>query len=111
MVFPFFMYRIFCVVGFVDASRGLALNPTVGKLCSSAIAGKQGSLAVFEYQLLEAATNHFAESNVLGEGGCGIVYKAHFSETFIAAVKKVENVGLDSQRGFEVLLPRFVMEV
>ncbi|KAI4387084.1 hypothetical protein MLD38_004944 [Melastoma candidum] len=84
-----------------DAAQGLALNPAIGKFSSSAIGGKQGSLAVFEYQLLAAATNHFAESNLLSEGGDGLVYKAHFSEKFVAAVKKLDNVRLDSQRGFE----------
>lgn len=107
MVAIFFVLveMISCVVGSVDAARGLALNPTIGKLSLSALAGKQGSLAVFEYQLLEAATNHFSETNILSEGGYGLVYKAHFSEKFIAAVKKLDNVGLDPQRGFEVPLP------
>ncbi|KAI4381993.1 hypothetical protein MLD38_008007 [Melastoma candidum] len=83
-----------------DAARGLALNPAIGKF-SSAIGGKRGSLAVFEYQLLEAATNHFGESNILSEGGYGLVYKARFSEKFVAAIKKLDNVGLESHRRFE----------
>lgn len=56
-----------------------------------------------EYQLLEAATNNFQESNLLGEGGHGRVYKARVSEKLLAAVKKLEGVGRDVQREFEVM--------
>ncbi|KAE8688211.1 putative receptor-like protein kinase [Hibiscus syriacus] len=61
----------------------------------------KGSVAVIEYRLLETATNGFQESNVLGEGGCGRVYKASFDEKFLAAVKKLVDVGVDAEREFE----------
>lgn len=66
------------------------------------MAGKKGSIALMEYQLLEAATNNFQENNLLGEGGHGRVYKAHFNDKFHAAVKKLEGIGQDVQREFEV---------
>ncbi|KAI4331183.1 hypothetical protein MLD38_029393 [Melastoma candidum] len=84
-----------------DAAQDPAPIPTIGKLSSSGIGSRRGTLAVFEYQLLEAATNHFAESNIMAKGSYGLLYKARFSEKFIAAVKKLDIVVLDSHRGFE----------
>ena len=66
------------------------------------MAGKKGSVAAMEYQLLQAATNNFREDNVLGEGGHGCVYKARFSEKFLAAVKRFEGEAQDIAREFEV---------
>lgn len=64
---------------------------------------RKGSVAVFNYQLLEAATNNFSESNVLGEGGSGIVYRASFDEKLTAAVKKVNSARQDTEREFKVI--------
>ncbi|GMI77265.1 hypothetical protein like AT5G11020 [Hibiscus trionum] len=65
------------------------------------MAGKKGSVAVIEYRLWEAATNGFQESNVLGEGGRGRVYKASFDDKFLAAVKKIDDMGVDAEREFK----------
>eukprot|EP00258_Populus_trichocarpa_P048740 XP_024464759.1 probable receptor-like protein kinase At1g80640 isoform X2 [Populus trichocarpa] len=65
------------------------------------MAGKKGSVAVMEYQLLQAATNNFREDNVLGQGGHGCVYKARFSEKLLAAVKRFEGEAQDIGREFE----------
>jgi len=67
------------------------------------MAGKKGSVAVMEYQLLQAATNNFREDNVLGQGGHGCVYKARFSEKLLAAVKRFEGEAQDIGREFEVM--------
>ncbi|XP_030546843.1 probable receptor-like protein kinase At1g80640 isoform X2 [Rhodamnia argentea] len=80
---------------------GLPLKPMVNKLNTSAVIGKKGSAAVFDYQLLEAATNHFQERSVSGEGGRGVIYKARFSEKLLAAVKKLDDADQDAQREFE----------
>ncbi|KAK3188611.1 hypothetical protein Dsin_028172 [Dipteronia sinensis] len=84
-----------------DAGKGLALTPIVERFNSLMVAGKKDSVAVIEYHLLEAATNNFGESNVLGEGGRGRVYEAHFNEKFLAAVKRIEGGGQDVQKEFE----------
>lgn len=84
-----------------DYAGGLPLNPMVGKLNTSAVMGKKGCAAVFEYNLLEAATNHFHERSILGEGGRGVVYKARLSEKLLAAVKKWDDADQDAQREFE----------
>ncbi|GLU22000.1 hypothetical protein SLE2022_381030 [Rubroshorea leprosula] len=84
-----------------DVGEGLSLSPIMDRINTIRLAGKKGSVPVIEYQLLEAATNNFRESNVLGEGGRGRVYKACFSDKFLAAVKKLDGGGPDAEREFE----------
>jgi len=57
-----------------------------------------------EYSFLEYATNNFSESNILGKGGFGSVYKACFDGGVLAAVKKIEG---GSEREFEVIFHEF----
>ncbi|RXH68866.1 hypothetical protein DVH24_031199 [Malus domestica] len=61
----------------------------------------KGSVAIFNYPLLEAATNNFSKSNVLIERGSGLLYRASFDEKFIAAVKKVNSATQASEREFK----------
>lgn len=85
----------------VDAAKGLSMVPFLGRLNSLRLAGKMGPVSVIEYQLLEAATNNFSQSNILGEGGSGRVYRAQFDEKVPAAVKKLDVAGQDAERDFE----------
>jgi serine/threonine protein kinase len=71
---------------------------------SMGMANKKGSVAIFDYPSLEAATNNFQESNLLGEGGSGQIYKARFDEKFLAAVKRIDSVSPDMEREFEVMI-------
>lgn len=66
------------------------------------MANFKGSVSTIDYKLLEAATDNFSKSNVLGEGGSGHVYKACFNDKLLAAVKRIDNGGLDAEREFEV---------
>ncbi|XP_020112370.1 probable receptor-like protein kinase At1g80640 [Ananas comosus] len=83
-----------------DSTMGLALGPILNKL-NSLKTSKKGFLAMVEYSTLESATNNFSESNVLGEGGFGCVYKASFDGGLLAAVKKLDHGGQECVREFE----------
>ncbi|KAJ6341230.1 hypothetical protein OIU78_009411 [Salix suchowensis] len=84
-----------------DVAKRHKLSPIADKFNLLRMAGKKGSVAAMEYQLLQAATNNFREDNVLGEGGHGCVYKARFSEKILAAVKRFEGEAQDIAREFE----------
>lgn len=71
------------------------------ELNSLRVGSRTGSVAIFNYTLLEAATNNFSKS-VLIERGSGLLYRASFDEKFIAAVKKVNSARQDSEREFKV---------
>ncbi|XP_042510272.1 probable receptor-like protein kinase At1g80640 isoform X2 [Macadamia integrifolia] len=76
-------------------------SSVLGKLNSLRITGKKGLVSVIEYQLLEAATDNFRESNVLGEGGFGCVYKARFDDNLLAAVKRLDCSEQVAEKEFE----------
>lgn len=80
------------------------MNPIMVKFDSLRMANSKGSLAIFDYPSLVAATNNFQESNHLAEGGCGHIYKAHFDEKLLAAVKRIDGVTQDMEREFEVMI-------
>ncbi|KAK1316571.1 putative receptor-like protein kinase [Acorus calamus] len=84
-----------------DVSRSLALVPILGKFNSLRVTDKKGPVSVVEYSLLEVATGKFNDSNILGEGGFGCVYKARFDEGTLAAVKRLECNGIDCEREFQ----------
>ncbi|KAL9264901.1 putative receptor-like protein [Drosera capensis] len=64
-------------------------------------AGWKGFVLAFEYKVLESVTNNFEESNVVGIGGFGCVYKARLANNQYIAVKKVHDNGEDAEREFE----------
>lgn len=80
----------------------MPLNPIISRFNSLRLANFKGSVSTIDYKLLEAATDNFSKSNVLGEGGTGHVYKACFNDKLLAAVKKIDNGGPDAEREFEV---------
>ncbi|GAV72386.1 Pkinase_Tyr domain-containing protein [Cephalotus follicularis] len=84
-----------------DAAKEISLSPIGDQFNSSRLAGKKDSVTVIDYELLEAATKKFHESNILGEGGRGRVYKAHFDDKFLAAVKRIDAEWKDAKREFE----------
>ncbi|KAK9141516.1 hypothetical protein Syun_010916 [Stephania yunnanensis] len=84
-----------------DAAKGLSLSPIMGKFNSVKMAARKGSVTVIEYPLLATATDNFSESNILGEGGFGCVYKGQFDHNFLVAVKKLDDGGQEVEREFE----------
>lgn len=64
--------------------------------------GKKGSLPIIDYKQIEKATNNFRESDKLGEGGFGCVYKARLDDDLEVAVKKLHCETQNAEREFEV---------
>lgn len=88
----------------VDSENGVVLSSFLGKFTSVRMVSKKGSAISFiEYKLLEKATDSFHESNILGEGGFGCVYKAKLDDNLHVAVKKLDCGTQDAGREFEVL--------
>jgi hypothetical protein len=65
---------------------------------------KEGLVAMIEYPSLDTATCKFSESNVLGVGGFGCIYKAVFDDGVTAAVKRLEGAGPECEKELEVLV-------
>jgi hypothetical protein len=76
-----------------DTARGIMLVPILSKF-NSLKTSRKGLVAMIEYPSLEAATGRFSESNVLGVGGFGCVYKAVFDGGVTAA----KEVALSARR-------------
>ncbi|KAL5225563.1 hypothetical protein ABZP36_012202 [Zizania latifolia] len=83
-----------------ETSRGIRLVPILSRF-NTVKTSRKGLVAMIEYPSLEAATGKFSESNVLGVGGFGCVYKAVFDGRVTAAVKRLEGGGLDREKEFE----------
>ncbi|CAN1814435.1 Probable receptor-like protein kinase At1g80640 [Linum perenne] len=88
----------FNLVNTEGGAKGASMDPISDAL---KLAGKKSSIVGMEYKVLEAATNSFSESNLLGEGCHGRVYGAHFDGKLVAAVKRLEGRGQDVEREFE----------
>lgn len=84
-----------------DVEKELASSPFFGKFDSIKMVGKKGSVTVIEYKLLEKGTSNFRESNILGEGGFGCVYRACLDENLLVAVKKLDCASQDAEKEFE----------
>ena len=64
--------------------------------------GKKGCVPIIDYKQIEKTTNNFQESNILGEGGFGCVYKARLDDNLVVAVKKLHCESQNAEREFEV---------
>lgn len=88
---------------FEDAEKGLAIAPFFSKFDSIKMVGKKGSVPLIEYKLLEKASDNFQDSNILGEGGFGCVYKARLDDNLYVAVKKQNCENHEAEKEFEVM--------
>ncbi|CAK9183852.1 unnamed protein product [Ilex paraguariensis] len=84
-----------------DAVKGHALGPFMGKYSSLKTSCKKGSVSLMDYELLERATNNFQETDILGVGGFGCVYKARLDDNFHVAVKRLNGGSQESIKEFE----------
>ncbi|XP_054819641.1 probable receptor-like protein kinase At1g80640 [Prosopis cineraria] len=84
-----------------DAEKGPATAPSLRKFVSFKMDGKKGSVPIIDHKTIEKATNNFLESNILGEGGFGCVYKARLDDNLDVAVKKLHCESQDAEREFQ----------
>ncbi|CAK9183851.1 unnamed protein product [Ilex paraguariensis] len=73
----------------------------MGKYSSLKTSCKKGSVSLMDYELLERATNNFQETDILGVGGFGCVYKARLDDNFHVAVKRLNGGSQESIKEFE----------
>ncbi|XP_010537901.1 PREDICTED: probable receptor-like protein kinase At1g80640 [Tarenaya hassleriana] len=69
-----------------DPVKSASSKPIMHRLDSL----RKGAIPVYEYQLLEAATNKFSDSNVLSRNGRGCVYRASLEEKTNVSVKRLD---------------------
>ncbi|XP_024021895.1 probable receptor-like protein kinase At1g80640 isoform X1 [Morus notabilis] len=84
-----------------EAAEGVPSSQVMVRYNTSRMGSRRSSVAIFDYELLEAATNKFSQSNDLGESGSGHVYKARFDEKLLATVKKLDDALPDDERKFD----------
>ncbi|XP_057525153.1 probable receptor-like protein kinase At1g80640 isoform X2 [Amaranthus tricolor] len=86
----------------LDFVSRFSLNQSKNGLNSLKLNGKlSGFISNMDYKLLEAATGNFDESNVLGVGGFGCVYKAKLDSDCYVAVKKINGGHQEAEKEFE----------
>ncbi|KAI7751385.1 hypothetical protein M8C21_002980 [Ambrosia artemisiifolia] len=86
----------------LDQLRGLPLSSFITRTNSTFKQNSQKqSVTVMDYSLLKAATNDFHESEILGSGGFGCVYKGRLDDNLTVAVKKLDTQSRDALKEFQ----------
>ncbi|KAA8536890.1 hypothetical protein F0562_029368 [Nyssa sinensis] len=81
-----------------DVKGGCLYGNNSGRYPPSKFKGVQ----VFTYKELEVATDGFSESNVIGNGGFGVVYRGVLSDGTVAAIKMLQREGKQGERAFRI---------
>jgi len=96
-------FPLCCAFECQDAEKGITLPPFLSRFSSIKIVGMKESVPIVDYKQIEKTTNNFQESNILGEGGFGCVYKARLDHNLDVAVKKLHCETQNAEREFEVI--------
>ena len=87
---------------FFEQNGGLTLQQRL--YSSSSRKQSHETAQIFSAEELKKATNNYRESRVIGQGGCGIVYKGILPTNKVVAVKK-------SKFGAQKVNEQFINEV
>lgn len=87
-----------------DVKGGCMYGATSSRLPATKLKGVQ----VFTYKDLEVATEKFSETNVIGNGGFGVVYKGLLSDGTVAAVKMLHREGKQGEQAFRLEVSKFI---
>ncbi|GJV00101.1 probable receptor-like protein kinase [Tanacetum coccineum] len=86
----------------LDSLRGLPLSSFISRSSGGIKSNNEkGSVVVMDYNLLESATSNFGESEILGVGGFGCVYKARLDDSLCVAVKRLDGGSQDAVKEFQ----------
>lgn len=86
----------------LDSLRGLPLSSFITRSSGPIqTINEKGSVIVMDYSLLQSSTNNFGESEIIGEGGFGCVYKARLDENLYVAVKRLDGGTQDAIKEFQ----------
>jgi hypothetical protein len=88
----------------VDVNGGCLYGSNLGHKPPS----KHKGVQVFTYKELEIATNKFSASNVIGNGGYGVVFRGTLSDGTVAAIKMLHREGKQGERAFRVEASDFI---
>ncbi|XP_041020773.1 probable serine/threonine-protein kinase PBL7 [Juglans microcarpa x Juglans regia] len=81
-----------------DVRGGCLYGGHMGRTPPSKFRGVQ----VYTYKELEVATDRFSEANIIGNGGCGVVYRGVLRDGTVAAIKMLHREGKQGERAFRI---------